>query len=122
MFIFVCCLAAFGFSFYLLGANQIEFDGLNDEEVDSIYYKSLTSSFMFMWDTCLGEIMTDTFELGDGSQKPYLFVLNIFAQFILLVHLLNMLIAIMGNTFMQRNEVAEQVKIKDHLAFVIDNW
>ena len=36
--------------------------------------------------------------------------------------MLNMLIAIMGDTFGQRNEVAEQIKIKDHLAFVIDNW
>ena len=40
----------------------------------------------------------------------------------MLIHLLNMLIAIMGDTFGKRNEVAEQVKIKDHLAFVIDNW
>ena len=40
----------------------------------------------------------------------------------MLIHLLNMLIAIMGNTFGNRNEVAEQIKIRDHLAFVIDNW
>jgi hypothetical protein len=33
-----------------------------------------------------------------------------------------MLIAIMGNTFGNRNEVAEQIKIRDHLAFVLDNW
>ena len=52
---------------------------LDDEEKDSIYYTSLSSSFIYMWDTCLGEIMTDTFDLGLGSQKPYLFLLNIFA-------------------------------------------
>ena len=28
----------------------------------------------------------------------------------------------MGETFGSRNEVAEQIKIKDHLAFVMDNW
>jgi hypothetical protein len=100
----------------------LEFDDLDDEEKDSIYYTSLSSSFIYMWDTCLGEIMTDTFDLGLGSQKPYLFLLNIFAQFILLIHMLNMLIAIMGNTFSQRNEVADQIKMKDHLGFVIDNW
>ena len=99
LFIFISCLCAFGFSFFLLGANQLEFDELDDEEKDSIYYTSLSSSFIYMWDTCLGEIMTDTFDLGLGSQKPYLFLLNIFAQFILLIHMLNMLIAIMGNTF-----------------------
>ena len=40
----------------------------------------------------------------------------------MLIHMLNMLIVIMGDTFGQRNEIAEQIKIKDHLAFVIDNW
>jgi hypothetical protein len=75
-----------------------------------------------MWDTCLGGGGSDSFELGDGSQSKYLYSLNIAAQFILLIHLLNMLIAIMGDTFGQRNEVAQQIKIKDHLAFVIDNW
>jgi hypothetical protein len=75
-----------------------------------------------MWDTCLGGGGSDSFNLGDATQKNYLFSLNIAAQFILLIHLLNMLIAIMGDTFGNRNEVAAQIKIKDHLAFVIDNW
>ena len=77
---------------------------------------------MFMWDTSLGGGGTDSFDLGDASQSKFLYSLNIAAQFIMLIHLLNMLIAIMGDTFGQRNEVAEQIKIKDHLAFVIDNW
>ena len=33
-----------------------------------------------------------------------------------------MLIAIMGNTFAERSLVAEEIKSKDHLAFVLDNW
>jgi hypothetical protein len=42
MFIFVACLIAFGFSFFLLGANQIEFDNITDEEeIDSIAYQTL---------------------------------------------------------------------------------
>ena len=40
----------------------------------------------------------------------------------LVIVLLNMLIAIMQNTFTKRRGVAEQVKIKDHLKFVLDNW
>ena len=40
----------------------------------------------------------------------------------MLIHLLNMLIAIMGNTFAERSEVAEEIKSKDHLVFVLDNW
>ena len=38
------------------------------------------------------------------------------------VHFLNMLIAIMGNTFSERNDVAEKQIKKDHLRIVLDNW
>lgn len=37
-------------------------------------------------------------------------------------HLMNMLIAIMGNTFAVRSEIASEIRIRDHLTFVIDNW
>ena len=33
-----------------------------------------------------------------------------------------MLIAIMGDTVSKNNEVQNQIKIKDHLGFVLDNW
>lgn len=35
---------------------------------------------------------------------------------------MNMLIAIMGNTFAERREVGAQIMVKDHLRFVMDNW
>ena len=44
------------------------------------------------------------------------------AQFLMIIHLLNMLIAIMGETFANCKEVGDLVKVRDHLAFVIDNW
>lgn len=40
----------------------------------------------------------------------------------ILIHLVNMLIAIMGETFTRRNDAATQIKIRDHLRFVLDNW
>ena len=40
----------------------------------------------------------------------------------ILIHLLNMLIAIMGESFAKNNQVAYKKKIKDHLNFVMDNW
>lgn len=36
--------------------------------------------------------------------------------------LLNMIIALMQKTFATRRLVAEEVKIRDHLKFVLDNW
>ena len=40
----------------------------------------------------------------------------------MIIHLLNMLIAIMGETFGNCKEVGPLVKIRDHLAFILDNW
>ena len=40
----------------------------------------------------------------------------------MIIHLLNMLIAIMGETFCKCKEIGHLVKIQDHLGFVIDNW
>jgi hypothetical protein len=92
------------------------------DDIDAIPYQTLPTALLYMWNVCLGGGGSDSFALGDGSQRTYLQALFIAAQFTMLIHLLNMLIAIMGDTFGQRNEVAEQVKIKDHLAFVLDNW
>ena len=33
-----------------------------------------------------------------------------------------MLIAIMGDTFSKNNVISNQLKIRDHLQFVLDNW
>ena len=44
------------------------------------------------------------------------------AVFMVQVHLLNMLIAIMGETFSERNCVAQQIMTRDHLKFVMDNY
>ena len=33
-----------------------------------------------------------------------------------------MLIAIMGNTFAVRSEIASEIRIRDHLWFVLHNW
>lgn len=52
----------------------------------------------------------------------FLFILYYVGVFIFMIHLMNMLIAIMGNTFAIRNEVISEVKCQDHLQFVIDNW
>jgi hypothetical protein len=45
-----------------------------------------------------------------------------FTCLMIIVHFMNMLIAIMGNTFGERSEVGPQIMMKDHLRFVMDNW
>ena len=40
----------------------------------------------------------------------------------IILHFLNMLIAIMGNTFAEKAVVGQQIMTKDHLRYVMDNW
>ena len=40
----------------------------------------------------------------------------------MIIHLLNMLIAIMGNTFSNREPVRDLIRLRDHLTFVIEHW
>lgn len=57
-----------------------------------------------------------------GSQKVYLYFFFITAAMFLLIHLLNMLIAIMGDSFMRRKEYENSITTRNNLRFVIDNW
>jgi len=70
----------------------------------------------------LGQPDLSAFTLGNATQANYLYILFSCAAFIMIIHLLNMLIAIMGNTFSERNEVALQIRRRDRLEFVIDNF
>ena len=69
----------------------------------------------------LGEFNLDDYKIGDGSDSWLLHLLFVTATFFLLVHLLNMLIAIMGETFAKFNEVRHQQNVRNHLRFVVDN-
>ena len=69
----------------------------------------------------LGKRFAD-FEKGDKSQRILLYCFYILAAYYIFIILMNMLVAIMQNTFAKRRLIAEQVKIKDHFKFVLDNW
>tara|TARA_B110000285_G_C14771543_1_gene444221 strand:- start:141 stop:587 length:447 start_codon:yes stop_codon:yes gene_type:complete len=69
-----------------------------------------------------GGATKDPFSLGDGKQTKILEGLHFFANFLVVLHLLNMLIAIMGSTYGNREAVGAQIMKKDHLRFVMDNW
>jgi hypothetical protein len=48
--------------------------------------------------------------------------LFVVTTFMTIIHLKNMLVAIMGQTFSDRNPVKDQIRIKNHLKFIINNW
>jgi len=62
------------------------------------------------------------FSYGDAKQEMFLEGIFFFANFLIVLHLLNMLIAIMGSTYGNREAVGAQIMKRDHLRFVMDNW
>ena len=113
---------SFSFAFYILSHNQINFDNLTSEEIDTINYDTTLGSINYILNMLIGETDMDAFSVGDGRMSILLQIVFWVACFIILIHLLNMLIAIMGNTFSVGNESLEQQKYKQHLRFVVDNW
>ena len=66
--------------------------------------------------------LLENFHVGRGSQAYILYPLFCLCTFILTIHLLNMLVAIMSNTFNARQKVGSQISTRDHLKFIVDNW
>ena len=59
---------------------------------------------------------------SEASTQLILVLLFVLASFVIVILLLNMLIAIMGDTFSKQSDIAELLLIKEHLSFVIDHW
>ena len=119
----IVVLAAFANAFYLMGKNQVQFDEIEDKDDYPIYYE-IRGAFQYIYLLSLGEIFADddNFSKGNKQQQGYLWVLFILATFVIIVTMMNMLIAIMGDTFVKSSEVAEQNTNREHLQFVMDHW
>ena len=59
---------------------------------------------------------------GNNRQTPFAVALFVLGSFILCIHLLNMLIAIMGDVFLDSNESKEKLKMKEQLRLCLDKW
>ena len=63
------------------------------------------------------------FSYGENpSQVVVLTLLFYYSLAWFLVHFLNLIIAIMANTYNNRIEEANKIRTRDHLRFVMDNW
>ena len=98
MITFVIAVFAFSNAYFLIGQNQIQFDALKDSEKPM--YVSFIGSLQFIYLMALGEV-DEAGNYGNGTGGHYftLWILFMMTSFTLIVHMLNMLIAIMGNTF-----------------------
>lgn len=122
--VLVLMSSAFSYSLYIISKSQSDFDNIQDFEMSGtgIPYGTISGSFFYLWDLLIGNFNTKPFDLGDRTQRLYLYTVYCVCVFIFMIHLMNMLIAIMGNTYAIRNEVIDLVKYQDHLKFVLDNW
>jgi len=85
----------------------LNFDGLSATDKDELAYGTFWGAVNYVCNLLIGESDTKGFDLGDKSMKPLLQLIFWMSCFIIMIHMMNMLIAIMGNTFSERNEVVD---------------
>jgi hypothetical protein len=118
----VVYLLMFAQAYDLIAQNQIDFDELSEDEIEMIPYRGLPDAVWYMLQTFLGSASTAGFDVGLASQSLILKCMFTLSTFLIITHFLNMLIAIMGNTFGERTEVGHLIMSRDHLRFVVLNW
>jgi hypothetical protein len=87
-----------------------------------IAYGSMLQSFWWAWNIGLGLSSASSLMQSEGTLHYVFMFLWLSSTFIIIIILLNMLIAIMGDTFSKQSTISELLLIKDHLHFIIDNW
>lgn len=126
MILMFCVIVCFQICFYIIGQNQKDFDHITKAEWNDpgkkINYLTLSGSMLHLIDLLFGNSYMTSFELGEGSQKYILYLLHILSAFTIQIHLLNMLIAIMGDIFSKRSEDYKKMYYRDRLGFVLDNF
>lgn len=73
-----------------------------------------------IYESSLGNFSTDTY--FEDAMWPWLLLFFLLLTVGMLITLLNMLIAIMGETFSKNSEIAESKKRLSQLSFVVENW
>ena len=115
------CIFACANAFWLLGRNQVQFDRIKEDEEP--LYTTVGGALKYIYMLCLGEVGDTPFEIGETPHnKRSLWIVYIVTTLTLLVHMMNMLIAIMSETFAKNREFSDQIRLKSQLRFVIDNW
>ena len=132
MLVLVLYLVMLANCFRILAQTQMDFflpkDSHDPTMVDPIMkakieaYGEKMASYWYVANFIIGNTDTSTFAVGDRKTELALKAVFVTASTVIILHFLNMLIAIMGNTFSERTEVGPQIMVRDHLRFVMDNW
>ena len=83
-------------------------------------YFTFVGSLQHVFLSSLGDI--DLSDYSGSSMSWVLAILFILLSFLMCIHLLNMLIGIMGQSFDKNNQLADSNKKISQLEFVVNNW
>jgi len=121
--IFVVFLLAFSNAIFILNTNRTDGNDDGDEgsrllggELKNGALDSILNQYML----ALGEFGTDNFSADSGKNSEVVWALFVFATFITQLTILNMLIAIMGDTFDAVLEKQEQYAMKEKIRILND--
>lgn len=125
LFIFWIC---FSISFYLIGQNEMQFDQVIHSKMPK--YANFWDSMYVVWNIPLGNVDDvavfwgdEDFSKGTGPQSnAIMIILFLMSTFVMLIHLLNMLVAIMGEIFGKQSEDMSRIQVAEKLRFIVDKW
>ena len=124
MVVLILYLVMLANCFKIMAATQLDFyppdNDLMQSKIEA--YGEKWASYWYVANFIIGNTDTSTFSQGDQQTEFVLKSIFVTASVVIILHFLNMLIAIMGNTFSERTEVGAQIMVRDHLRFVMDNW
>ena len=115
MIIFVVALMMFGMPMYILQLNRTQDNAIVSEVFGNFW---LLNAFYNQYMLALGEFDFDNYEAGPQTYLCYLLFLS--ATFMTQITFLNMLIALMGDTFAKVMEQKEQFGLQTKLQIMSD--
>ena len=118
-FLFILFTILLANGFFINGRNLTQFQGYNYS--GDVKFDTLFGSIVEVWKITLGD--SDLIDLNKGEELPLDTILWYWINaFIMCVLMLNLLIAIMGDTFATRKDSGHQFFIRDKLHMIIENW
>lgn len=122
LFLILCAFANF---FYIINNNTPEGNADYWEEgeegyhyVDKYVHNPVIDSFIAVYLMCLGEFDTDGYSQGPNQYAAW--VAFVLATFIVLVVFMNIIIAIMTESFNKVEQTKEQLQLEEQLQLVKD--
>ena len=88
-------------------------------------YSNFVGSIYYVANILFSNFDTTGFKFGGptfNTQEAQLYIIFYGTCFMMIIHLLNMLIAIMGQSFDKNAEIADSNRKISQLEFVVNNW